>query len=63
MNVSLDISAGGDGEELRRLREENAMLRHRLGEVEASWEKAREQAKGLQGAQQRLFQVGVFAHL
>ncbi len=56
---SLDVSADGkeDTEEERLLRDENGMLRHRLAEVEGHWRKAQEQAKGLQTAQQRLFQV------
>lgn len=43
-------------EELRRLREENGILRHRVEEVEGNWRKAVESAKGFQEAQQRLFQ-------
>lgn len=61
MNVSLDVSGGvdkgKDAEELRRLQEENEILRHRLVEVEMNWRKAMDNAKGLQSAQQRLFQV------
>lgn len=61
-NVGWNLSSMDDGskdkeEELRRLREENAMLRHRVGEVEGSWRKAVDSAKGFQEAQQRLFQV------